>query len=1303
MGEPAYQLPEDDKPDIRPHLRALEGGGETTEPKTGHLREVGSEDTTASLGDKEENAASDSSYGPSTADDIKNRLNAPGRGGKHKQSGLSRMMGGKSKLKKRAAIALAAAGGSAIAAMFIFILMLPLKIESLVTNLDNHFGAASSQAMDEESANLLNAWIRRDIIGNLNKGTCRTTVSSGCVSVDKGAGPVSKLFNAWKQGKVEQKLATKYNIVLGKKAGNFYIAFPEGTATISAADEKAFREGKLDIFTAAERNPDFKKQKITRNQIRGAVKTALAEETLSRRVYDRFQLGRYMEKKYGIKRCIIACDIRDEFTDKITDKKKFAKSVFIERVVAPMSKNYAFLAGCILQGGGGDCSTKPDDASSSDSERTSSGERNVTRISVELAQSIGKESAEELAKKAQVIADEGLQKYLVRSLVTKIAAFVGQGSGDVAGQAATKAIPIVGWVLLAGQLAHAAKDIGPMIQYLGYAIKATASVQTYYVYATAASELKSGHVDATEMGTLSSALGSNLTGSKDDRSDATQTPLYGQINGTSNVTSAIIVGSASASGTSGNTGYLCNNGKPPNEVVCPEENLAGGNKVSNAISDWYDHSLGSLPGANVAVDFINFVGNLPGDALGWLLKHIDSKLYCNNVVSPGCVAAKSLFEKYGPDLLKSLTDKIFQPIVTDNMSGGRTYDVMAAGADVSKNQSCQVLLGCAKVSDKQAAAIRGQYLATQKKQFESQSMFARMFSTDSPYSLVSRIALAMPSSAGSARNQAVAGLVHNPLGMLGSMFSTMLTGGRVSADTGSTEDPFGVPQVAYSSLPDNPDQYWDQNCVTGPMAKYDSSTNKLDVSDWLNAQKQDPDSGQPMPDVTNPCLLIYNLVINNGAKYDASLIPEDLLNTSTEGLSSGGGKYTVATYNIRVPGQHNGDSDGTAPVEQRADRAAQLLKDQNVDIVGFQEIADPTRNALNNALTDYDKFPHGKSDGPDKSWLTPIYWLNDRFKRVDQGYVGNIWRDCSHQTTVLCDKNPWVKLEDKETGQQLYVLSTHLLNQPIGVEFGGGPQREASAKAIIDWANSKQTADTPVILLGDFNSDYRPAADDVDIGKNPDRLPYCLFSRSDYVDSYDAVNSNSGYCPSRNASFQTLPYRIDHVYMSKSIAKYATGEKIIRNADTHFISDHPPTLATINIPVADDGSGSSPGKDFVGNDGFPGGQCTDYVKYILNRHSSNYRGSASLGDGKDVARNLGNAPYNYKVDHTPSIHAVVSFGTQFADPTYGHVALVGQINKDGSIVVEESNWSNPLRYGTHTVPASEVPKLTYAHTEVGWH
>jgi surface antigen len=134
------------------------------------------------------------------------------------------------------------------------------------------------------------------------------------------------------------------------------------------------------------------------------------------------------------------------------------------------------------------------------------------------------------------------------------------------------------------------------------------------------------------------------------------------------------------------------------------------------------------------------------------------------------------------------------------------------------------------------------------------------------------------------------------------------------------------------------------------------------------------------------------------------------------------------------------------------------------------------------------------------------------------------------------------------------------------------------------------------------------------------------------------------------------------------------------------------------------GYSSSPGgtgSSFIGPDGFGSGQCTDYVKYILARHSSKYNGG-SLGNGKDVAGNLGKL--GYTVNHTPAIHATASFPAGFhADATYGHVAFVAAKNSDGSIEVEESNYNNPLHYGHHTVAAADVSHLSYAHTEVGWH
>ncbi|MDQ5963799.1 MAG: VanY protein [Patescibacteria group bacterium] len=116
-----------------------------------------------------------------------------------------------------------------------------------------------------------------------------------------------------------------------------------------------------------------------------------------------------------------------------------------------------------------------------------------------------------------------------------------------------------------------------------------------------------------------------------------------------------------------------------------------------------------------------------------------------------------------------------------------------------------------------------------------------------------------------------------------------------------------------------------------------------------------------------------------------------------------------------------------------------------------------------------------------------------------------------------------------------------------------------------------------------------------------------------------------------------------------------------------------------------------------GPDGLGSGNCVDYVKHVLAKHLPSYLGGP-FGDGKDFAGNLGRA-MGYPVNNTPSVHSVVSFPTAYADQVHGHVAIVTAVNTDGSIVVEEFNWTVPNGYGTHTVPAQTAKNLIYAHVE----
>jgi surface antigen len=289
-----------------------------------------------------------------------------------------------------------------------------------------------------------------------------------------------------------------------------------------------------------------------------------------------------------------------------------------------------------------------------------------------------------------------------------------------------------------------------------------------------------------------------------------------------------------------------------------------------------------------------------------------------------------------------------------------------------------------------------------------------------------------------------------------------------------------------------------------------------------------------------------------------------------------------------------------------------------------------------------------------------------------------------------------------QPGQLIYVLNTH---EPVGNDPGRPAARYASAQLKVKQVDALQKEGVPVFMTGDFNSGYDLSSRQTTQDNDRNKMIYCMLTANKLMwDSYDAANSKTGQCPTKDVG------GVDHIFLSTYVNATKRDYSITPRGNGSDV--HNTLFADIVIPSGegdDPGNGGTPtpGTSFVGADGLQGDNwCTDYVKYILARHSSKYK-SGSLGDGKDVANSLGRAPYSYTVNHTPAVHAVVSFpgppygfvGDRFA----GHVALVGQVNPDGSIVVEEFNFTNSMRYGTHRVEASEAKTLLYAHTEKGWH
>jgi surface antigen len=212
--------------------------------------------------------------------------------------------------------------------------------------------------------------------------------------------------------------------------------------------------------------------------------------------------------------------------------------------------------------------------------------------------------------------------------------------------------------------------------------------------------------------------------------------------------------------------------------------------------------------------------------------------------------------------------------------------------------------------------------------------------------------------------------------------------------------------------------------------------------------------------------------------------------------------------------------------------------------------------------------------------------------------------------------------------------------------------------------------------------------------------------------AFDILEKKSGACPSNSSA---RGEGIDHIYIASKEASVSKWLRI-KNADTEYASDHFPVYTDVSIGGSGKVGTSVMGDDYrvecrnYGPSVTCSNQCVDFVKFRLKKHiDRNKFNDFTSGTGGIAAYtssvNLGRL-YGYKVDKVPAVHAVVSWPAggvpgNSANSTYGHVAMVAQVNSDGSIVVEEYNYIAE-KYGVRRIPADAARQLTYAHTEVDY-
>ena len=116
----------------------------------------------------------------------------------------------------------------------------------------------------------------------------------------------------------------------------------------------------------------------------------------------------------------------------------------------------------------------------------------------------------------------------------------------------------------------------------------------------------------------------------------------------------------------------------------------------------------------------------------------------------------------------------------------------------------------------------------------------------------------------------------------------------------------------------------------------------------------------------------------------------------------------------------------------------------------------------------------------------------------------------------------------------------------------------------------------------------------------------------------------------------------------------------------------------------------------VGGSAYPARQCTLWA--YLRRSELGLPVGSFMGNGEqwdNTARSLG-----YLVNNTPHYGAVMVFergqyvNGWYADPYYGHVAVVERVNADGSVLISEGGT------GFATFPAWETVYNAYNYTYI---
>lgn len=255
---------------------------------------------------------------------------------------------------------------------------------------------------------------------------------------------------------------------------------------------------------------------------------------------------------------------------------------------------------------------------------------------------------------------------------------------------------------------------------------------------------------------------------------------------------------------------------------------------------------------------------------------------------------------------------------------------------------------------------------------------------------------------------------------------------------------------------------------------------------------------------------------------------------------------SVMTFNMR----YDNPEDGQNNWRFRRERVAGVIKAQEVDVLGTQELLSNQFNDLSGLLTGYQGVGVGRLDGVESGEYCAVFFRKDRFTLLDSGtfwlsetpeVVGSLGWDGACERIAT-----WVVLRDRD-GREFFFIDTHL-------DHVGQVARDEGVSLLMKRIETL-SGGRPVILTGDFNSE-------------PGSSVVAHVQKDGVLRDAKAIAAQRSGTDWSFSDFGQIPEAerplLDYIFVSGDI-EAVRYEVLPDTFDGGYVSDHAPVMGVVKI------------------------------------------------------------------------------------------------------------------------------------------